>query len=56
MIGQRPDGRTLTALAAALAGLALLVLDAPGQVTAVGVVFALVAALRFAMPSRQSPT
>jgi hypothetical protein len=33
VFGERPDGRTLVALAGALTGLALLVLDAPGRAT-----------------------
>jgi len=49
--GDRPDARTLTALAGALTGLALLVLDAPGQATTLGVLLALAAAITFAMYS-----
>ena len=45
---QRPDGRTLISMAAALSGLALLVLDGPGDVTAEGVVLAIVAAITYA--------
>ena len=45
---ERPDGRTLTAMAAALTGLALLVLDGPRHVTTAGVLLALVAAITYA--------
>jgi DME family drug/metabolite transporter len=51
VFGERPDGRTLMALAGALVGLALLVLDAPGQATTLGVLLALVAAITFAIYS-----
>jgi DME family drug/metabolite transporter len=51
VFGERPDGRTLMALAGVLTGLALLVLDAPGGVTTLGVLLALVAAITFAMYS-----
>lgn len=46
---ERPDGRTLAAMAAALAGLGLLVLDGPGDATAAGVLLALVAAVTYAV-------
>jgi DME family drug/metabolite transporter len=45
---ERPDGRTLAAMAAALIGLALLVLDGPGEVTTAGVLLAVVAAITYA--------
>ena len=44
----RPDGRTLTAMAAALTGLVLLVLDGPADVTTAGVLLALVSAVAYA--------
>jgi DME family drug/metabolite transporter len=49
--GDRPDTRTLIALVGALIGLALLVLDAPGRTTTVGLLLALAAAITFAMYS-----
>ena len=48
VFGERPDGRTLASMAAALTGLALLMLDGPGSVTTAGVLLALVAALTYA--------
>lgn len=45
---ERPDGRTLAAMAAALTGLALLVLDGPGKVTTAGVLLAVVSAFTYA--------
>jgi len=45
---ERPDGRTLAAMAAALTGLALLVLDGPREVTTAGLLLAVVAAITFA--------
>jgi DME family drug/metabolite transporter len=44
----RPDGRTLAAMAAALLGLALLMLDGPADATTAGVLLAVVAALAYA--------
>jgi DME family drug/metabolite transporter len=44
----RPDKRTLAALAGALTGLVLLVLDAPGEVTAAGVLLSLASAVTYA--------
>lgn len=45
---ERPDSRTLAAMAAALTGLALLVLDGTGEMTAAGVLLAVVAAITYA--------
>jgi drug/metabolite transporter, DME family len=51
LFGERPDRRTLVAMATALVGLALLVIDAPGEVTTTGVLLSVVAATSFAMYS-----
>ena len=51
LFGDRPDVRTLAALVGALVGLALLVLDQPGEATSAGVVLALAAAVTFALYS-----
>jgi DME family drug/metabolite transporter len=45
---ERPDARTLAVMAAAVAGLALLVLDGPAQVTARGVALSVVSAVTYA--------
>ena len=45
---ERPDGRTWLAMVAALVGLALLVLDGPGNVTATGIVLSIVSAAGYA--------
>jgi DME family drug/metabolite transporter len=45
LFGRRPDARTLAVLVAALAGLALLVLDGPAEATTAGIVLALLSAI-----------
>lgn len=48
LFGDRPDARTLLAMAGAIAGLGILVADAPGHVTAAGVLLAVASAVTFA--------
>ncbi len=45
---ERPDARTLLSMVAALTGLALLVLDGPGNVTAAGIALSIVSAAGYA--------
>ena len=48
LFGDRPDARTLVALAVALSGLVLLMLDSPHTVTVLGVVLSVVSAITYA--------
>lgn len=48
LFGDRPDARTLIALAVALSGLVLLMLDSPHTVTALGVVLSVLSAVTYA--------
>ncbi|MDA0178697.1 DMT family transporter [Solirubrobacter phytolaccae] len=48
IFGDRPDVRTLLALAVALSGLALLMLDSPHTVTALGILLSVLSAITYA--------
>lgn len=48
LFGDRPDARTLIALAVALSGLVLLMLDSPHTVTALGIVLSVLSAVTYA--------
>ncbi|RKQ86734.1 DME family drug/metabolite transporter [Solirubrobacter pauli] len=48
LFGDRPDARTLIALAVALGGLVLLMLDSPHTVTALGIVLSVLSAVTYA--------